>query len=526
MVLEVEDGVEVEDGFVTFWLSEPKGSVSRNRGPRGQGGVGDVGGIVVPKPAKLDFPRYDGSEDLALWICRAEQFFEFQGTAFDDQVRLAAYHLEKDAQLWYQQRKTQEHLITWESMKVGLLARFVATEYEDFFRDLCKLKQTNSVSDYQAQFERLLACAGTLTDKQEVECFISGLKQGIRADNSAQSGTTTVGGTKGTTQERIIPIRKFSQTELQRRREQGLCYNCDEKYMFGHKCKKLFLIDAEEEIELSKVVEEDNHDCEEDETPAISLHALVGVQSSQTMHIQSRIGNTPLTVLIDSGSTHNFLHHGLAKMASLKPEIGCLLNVVVANGCDAVLGPQWLCTLGPILWDFSQMQMQFRKKVLLQGSLSFRLIALKGEIIPKTLRQSQGQAFLLQVCATQPSQTVDTSSKSQKLSPRFYGPYRVLERVGGVAYRLDLPPGTKIHPVFHVSLLKKQLSVRNTADSSLSIMSKDSGFLQPQPTAILNSRQRGRHRELLIHWQGLPATDATWEEEDSFNARFPDFTSP
>ncbi|KAJ0103358.1 hypothetical protein Patl1_05510 [Pistacia atlantica] len=102
----------------------------------------------------------------------------------------------------------------------------------------------------------------------------------------------------------------------------------------------------------------------------------------------------------------------------------------------------------------------------------------------------------------------------------------VLERVGAVACRLDLPPGTKIHPVFNVSLLKKQLSVQNTVDSSLSIMSKDSGFLHPQPTTILNSCQRGCQRELLIHWQGLPATNAMWEEEDSFKARFPDFTSP
>ncbi|KAJ0103357.1 hypothetical protein Patl1_05511 [Pistacia atlantica] len=121
-------------------------------------GIGDhedrvVSGMQVEwwfPSLRSDFPCYDGSEDPTLWICRTEQFFEFQGTALDDQDRLTAYHLEKDAQLWYQRCKTQQHSITWESMK--------------------------------AQFERLLARAGTLTDKQEDECFISGLKEGIRAN--------------------------------------------------------------------------------------------------------------------------------------------------------------------------------------------------------------------------------------------------------------------------------------------------------------------------------------------------------
>nr|DAD18170.1 TPA_asm: hypothetical protein HUJ06_019633 [Nelumbo nucifera] len=81
-------------------LSE-EGSVNRNRGPHGQGGARYAGGMVVPKLAKFDFPRYDGSEDPTLWICRVEQFFEFQGTSLEEQVKLAAYHLEKDAQLWY-----------------------------------------------------------------------------------------------------------------------------------------------------------------------------------------------------------------------------------------------------------------------------------------------------------------------------------------------------------------------------------------------------------------------------------------
>ena len=49
---------------------QEEGSINRNRGPHGQGGVRYASGLAVPKFAKLDFPRYDGSEDPTLWICR------------------------------------------------------------------------------------------------------------------------------------------------------------------------------------------------------------------------------------------------------------------------------------------------------------------------------------------------------------------------------------------------------------------------------------------------------------------------
>lgn len=116
---------------------------------------------------------------------------------------------------------------------------------------------------------------------------------------------------------------------------------------------------------------------------------------------------------------------------------------------------------------------------------------------------------------------------SLKLAPRYYGPYQVLERVGTVAYKLALPPSSKIHNVFHMSLLRKQIGVLPVDSQQLPPIS-DEAIMLPRSEAILDRQvpQKGCYRpktEVLIKWQGLPKEDATWEHTWRLAWTYPDF---
>jgi hypothetical protein len=107
-------------------------------------------------------------------------------------------------------------------------------------------------------------------------------------------------------------------------------------------------------------------------------------------------------------------------------------------------------------------------------------------------------------------------SGAKKLQPRFFGPYRVSRKIRGVAYELELPQGSRIHNIFHVSCLKKAIGQHITPIEVLSPMDEE-GQLVLIPEEILEVRQkRLRNRsikEYLIRWKDLPIEDTTWENE-------------
>lgn len=137
----------------------------------------------------------------------------------------------------------------------------------------------------------------------------------------------------------LFPVQKVTQAQMEDRRKRGLCYSCDAKWTRGHVCAvpKLFLIEAvqkEEEGNDTQAVptEEDPGEFFLEEFLEISLNAITGTPNPKTMRIVGIIRFIRVIVLIDSGSTHNFVDSKLAASLGIHPQSQDGIKVQIANG--------------------------------------------------------------------------------------------------------------------------------------------------------------------------------------------------
>ena len=118
---------------------------------------------------------------------------------------------------------------------------------------------------------------------------------------------------------------------------------------------------------------------------------------------------------------------------------------------------------------------------------------------------------------------------SRKLSPRFIGPFVIISQVNNVSFKLELPPHYRIHPVFHVSLLKPY----HPPITSLPSSSQPAVDVPPLPLLleegpvyaireILDSRRRRGRLEYLIDWEGYGPEERAWvPRDDIMDPAFP-----
>ena len=234
------------------------------------------------------------------------------------------------------------------------------------------------------------------------------------------------------------PFRRLTPAEIEQRRAAGLCYRCDEKFHRNHKCPKPELTvlimhdDGEEEVfdeEPRELFEE-----EEDEIEAVmaevSINSVVGLSSSRTLKLKGELEGTEVTVLIDSGASHNFISEKLAAQLGLIAKNTTRYGVMVAGGvkvqgrrvitgaepklqectvhtsflplelgiADVILKVQWLDTLGEmrVNWKLQRMKIRLNGEwVLIQGDPSLHSAGVSLKSIWKTL-EKEGEGIIVE----------------------------------------------------------------------------------------------------------------------------------
>nr|GMC74159.1 uncharacterized protein LOC109155092 [Ipomoea batatas] len=368
---------------------------------------------------RLEFPTFSGKEDPLVWLHRCELFFDKSPVSDHEKVSTAAYYMFDVAQLWFSKRIQDNQQFSWAQFKAACTLRFGPPRSINPLGELANLKQNSrNLEDFIDDFQTLLARADNVFYSQQVDLFTAGLDEVLCIDvernrpssldeainvarDYARKGqllrfvrrqfpSPPASGNTITVHQQPQPrpprIKKLSPTEMLDRQKLGLCYNCDEKWIKGHRCKR--------QLYMLGIVEEDDHppdDAFDEFEPEISLHAITGVNHSHMMKIRLLVAGTQITALVDTGSTHNFINAttatrlhlpitgrtglqvavangerlpslGLCEQVLLQAETFSFLAnlfVIPLSGVELVLGIKWLRTLGPIWWDFEALQMSF-----------------------------------------------------------------------------------------------------------------------------------------------------------------------
>jgi hypothetical protein len=106
---------------------------------------------------------------------------------------------------------------------------------------------------------------------------------------------------------------------------------------------------------------------------------------------------------------------------------------------------------------------------------------------------------------------VDKNRPTRKLSPKYVGPYTIIAVISSTAYKLELPHTMKIHPVFHVSMLKPYQADefgRNNPPPPPIIINNNNEY---EVESVLDKRTFRGKMQYLVKWLGYPLYDATWE---------------
>ena len=355
-----------------------RGSILGNPAMQGDFAGQQGGNLPFRYAAKLEFPKFNG-EGVEEWLFKVEQIFLLDRIGEQTKISVVSLHLEGSALHWHKSYiKLKGRIPLWGEYVLALKARFGALSYEDPMAEIKKLRQTGSLKDYLQSFDVLLDKV-QLSEEQALSCFLAGLKHEmevmVRMFNpkslqeayslaklqdslkqvnqvggkglysrpqvsndlpsfgrniQSQAGNVKEEGSKNTNQiwggKRPLSL---TPKQMEEKRLKNLCFWCDERFTPGHRCKnkQLYMIIVHDDEEEGDSIHEDEGEKPEtmaifEGNPQLSIHAMEGTYSYQTMRLRGAAGKRMLCILIDSGSTHNFID---VRMAT---KLGCVVGLL------------------------------------------------------------------------------------------------------------------------------------------------------------------------------------------------------
>ncbi|GJT94233.1 putative reverse transcriptase domain-containing protein [Tanacetum coccineum] len=146
-----------------------------------------------------------------------------------------------------------------------------------------------------------------------------------------------------------------------------------------------------------------------------------------------------------------------------------------------------------------------------------------ADVRRKPMEFQVGDMVMLKVS---PWKGVIRFGKRGKLSPRYIGPFKIIERIGPVAYKLELPDKLRgIHNTFHVSNLKKCLADENLVIPLEEIQLDDKLHFIEEPVEIMDREvkqlKQSRIPIVKVRWNSRRGPEYTWEREDFFKRNYP-----
>ncbi|XP_020266215.1 uncharacterized protein LOC109841679 [Asparagus officinalis] len=435
--------------------------------------------LVQPKSLRLDFPSFSGAEDVIAWLEQTAQIFEYYDIKEDEWVKVCSFYLRGEALQWYRWlTRNIDNYQYWSVFKEELMTRFGPSELSRPYDVFSTMKQTSTVREYLGKFEQTLGLLEDQPSRRHIlERFIGGLKDELRFEVAAgrpSSLKETVSLAKlfedkqrnekrskgnwnvfnqGNSYNRTLPevpvqdkskfpqFKKLTPEDIQKKRSQN-----HEKWHRGHQGKGKHIFILEGVLECGTEEEIEDHGCNDQEdlaielaeslvrgAPSISVQALSGITASHTIRVVGYYKNQAISILIDSGSTHNFVNSKLVKRLGLPVTEYSNFDVLVASGelikgdgvcqgvsldCQGVsiqvnllvmplggsqivLGADWMKTLEDITLNFKKLQVTFLcegVKRTLQGIIPGELQLVSEKDIAKSVRE-QKEGYLIQLCS-------------------------------------------------------------------------------------------------------------------------------